>query len=29
LEVYTNLSTNLSDDSLPEPDIVLAEDHDS
>jgi Uma2 family endonuclease len=29
LEVYTNLSTDLSDDSLPEPDIVLAEDHDS
>jgi Uma2 family endonuclease len=29
LEVYTNLSTNLSDDSLPEPDIVLADDHDS
>jgi Uma2 family endonuclease len=29
LEVYTNLSTSLSDDSLPEPDIVLADDHDS
>lgn len=29
LEVYTNLSTNLSDDSLPEPDIVLADDHES
>lgn len=27
LETYANLSIDLSDDSMPEPDIVVAEDH--